>query len=304
MSAYGNAAYGSSAYADSSATANVIQLEGTVVPTPSASADLTKIQAMTGTVTSTLTVTADLDPVLLLSGNMSIDSSASADLTKNILLQGSATSFLTASASLRREKLLTGIVSPTSSMSADLSRVKKLKGTATPHLQLDSPVLQKQKLLKGNVSPTSAVNNPALLALLNSPEIIRPVKAVITNLNRKLSILNIDRYIVMEDHTFKKGDYADPVTLQLKDEEGVVDLTGSQPKLHLQNTDGETVLEENMTIENASEGRVKYEWMEDGSDPIDKAGIYRMEVEVMYADGKQTFPNDGYNNISVEEDIE
>lgn len=304
MSVYGNAAYGSSAYADSTATTNIVQLEGTVVPTPSASADLTKIQAMTGTVTSTLTVTADLDPVLFLSGNTSINSSASADLTKNILLQGSDMFFLTASASLKKNQLMKGTVSSTSLMSADLSRVKRLKGIASPQLQLDNPVLEKQKLLKGNVSPALTVNNAALLALLSSPEITRPVKAVITNLNRKLSILNKDRYIVMEDYTFKKGDYADPVTLQLKDENGVVDLTGSQPKIHLQNTDGETVLEENMTIENASEGKVKYEWAEDGSDPIDNAGIYRMEAEVMYADGKQTFPNDGYNNISVEEDIE
>lgn len=106
----------------------------------------------------------------------------------------------------------------------------------------------------------------------------------------------------------KQGDTSPAIKYQLKDFEGnPVNLTGfNDVEFHLRkegvnavkvndDTDG------NVSVVDASEGKVKYEW-EDGD--TDEAEDHLAEWEVEFSDGaKETFPNRRNIKVKIEDEI-
>lgn len=60
---------------------------------------------------------------------------------------------------------------------------------------------------------------------------------------------------------------------------------------------------DSMTITASDQGKVKYEWADDGSD-TDAPGTFDAEVELTDSDGEiTTFPGDGYVTIQIKEQL-
>lgn len=58
-----------------------------------------------------------------------------------------------------------------------------------------------------------------------------------------------------------------------------------------------------MTVTAPDQGKVKYEWADDGSD-TDTPGTYEGEVEITDGDGEiTTFPGDGYITVQITEQL-
>lgn len=94
-------------------------------------------------------------------------------------------------------------------------------------------------------------------------------------------------------------------TLQ-KPDGSVVDLTGTATKLHVRLSGSTTTVTRAMTIEGLpTAGQVKYAWV--AADwtgfPALIQGEHRMEYEVLGASSRQTFPNAGYDVLSVLTDL-
>lgn len=82
-----------------------------------------------------------------------------------------------------------------------------------------------------------------------------------------------------------------------------VDLTGAGVQFHMKKY-GASSLKINSAaiIDSALTGKVSYQWL-DGD--TDVAGTYYGEMEVTYSDGLvETFPNNGYFTIIINEDLD
>jgi uncharacterized protein YfaS (alpha-2-macroglobulin family) len=76
-----------------------------------------------------------------------------------------------------------------------------------------------------------------------------------------------------------------------------VSLVGASVRLHIKETGGSTLLIKNMTITDATQGLVQYDWVDPDTAV---AGTYNAEIQVTYSDGKiETYPNNGYFTITV-----
>lgn len=118
----------------------------------------------------------------------------------------------------------------------------------------------------------------------------------------QMLITTQDRYMDMDDHTFKKGDLGDPLQATLKDGDGnVIDLSNaSQVNLRLETPDETQQLDAQMTVVNASNGEVEYNWQ--SGDPIETADVYYAEAVIdPGTSSQQTVPNDGKTPIEVED---
>lgn len=109
---------------------------------------------------------------------------------------------------------------------------------------------------------------------------------------------------LLEGHILKAGDNRPTLLMQLLGEENKepMNLDGFDVDFRLKhNKSGEVVVNSPMTIANARNGIVKYEW---SSSDTASAGLYNGEVTADDGDVILTFPNDGYFQIDINELIE
>ncbi len=108
----------------------------------------------------------------------------------------------------------------------------------------------------------------------------------------------------MTDFWWKRHDTAPQMQVQLKDSGGVpVDITGATVKFIMKASAGSTPkVNATADIITAASGIVGYTPL---ATDTDTAGDYSVEWEVTYSSGtKQTFPNPGYNAITVTADLD
>lgn len=97
----------------------------------------------------------------------------------------------------------------------------------------------------------------------------------------------------------KSGDTAPVLEATLEDGSGnPIDLTGASVQFNLrQARAGDLLIDNGMTIADASNGLVRYSWA-DGETDVN--GRYRAEFIVTYGDGSiETFPNSGYHDVVI-----
>lgn len=105
--------------------------------------------------------------------------------------------------------------------------------------------------------------------------------------------------------TIKQFDTSPSIGMNLQTADGTaVDITNAlEVRFHMR-TRGETptvVIDARAQVVDAVEGQVKYDWLRsDTAEP----GRYEAEVEVTYTDGSvETFPNGGYETITIIDDV-
>ena len=102
----------------------------------------------------------------------------------------------------------------------------------------------------------------------------------------------------------KTNDTSPKLTVDLLDASGAaINLLGCTAQFHMKKY-GDTSLKINAEadITNAAGGRVEYTW---ASGDTDSAGTYYGEIEVTYGDlTVETFPNNGYFTIIIQEDLD
>ena len=109
--------------------------------------------------------------------------------------------------------------------------------------------------------------------------------------------------------TIKQGDRRPLFVVVLKDNvgeagEAVVNLTTAGTVFFNMRQTGGTVVKINRglaAITSAAAGQVTYSW---GTADVNTAGNFQAEMEVVWNDGKaETFPNDGYWDVTITDDI-
>lgn len=101
----------------------------------------------------------------------------------------------------------------------------------------------------------------------------------------------------------KVGDTGEPLEGTVKDQDGAVDLSGAVVYLWAKRRDtGDVVITESeMTVTDEANGKVEYTFSED---EIDEAMTLDYEVVARWSDGERTFPDEGFNEIKINTDIE
>jgi uncharacterized protein YfaS (alpha-2-macroglobulin family) len=96
--------------------------------------------------------------------------------------------------------------------------------------------------------------------------------------------------------TIRQNDTSPSLQATLKDFEGTpIPISGATVQFHMKSIDGTLKVDQQMTITDADNGVVQYDWQ---SGDTDTQGSYYVEFEVTYSDGSiETFPNKG--NLSV-----
>lgn len=94
----------------------------------------------------------------------------------------------------------------------------------------------------------------------------------------------------------KQNDTSPSLLANLKDyDNNPVNITGASVMFHMKDISGTLKVDSAMTIVDAVNGIVRYDWV---AGDTDTAGAYYVEFEVTYADSAvETFPNTG--NLSV-----
>ena len=90
----------------------------------------------------------------------------------------------------------------------------------------------------------------------------------------------------------------------LKDPAGAkVDISGATARFHMKKYGASSLKVDALaSVTNGSEGQVSYSW---SASDTDTAGTYYGEIEITYSDSKlETFPNNGYFNIIINEDLD
>jgi len=178
---FGGATYGNSAYGDTGSGSNILQLEAGLVGDLTTDTDLSKNQFIAADLNGSLSVFADIEPVLNIQAGFSADFSNNvADISKNILLTSDLQADLSSTVDIQKVQLLdTGIQTDLNSVQVDLSRVKKLDADLNTDLQLDAEVSKVKRVssdLQGSLESTDA----KLLVLRNAPEVSPPFTVSVT----------------------------------------------------------------------------------------------------------------------------
>ena len=102
----------------------------------------------------------------------------------------------------------------------------------------------------------------------------------------------------------KTNDTSPKMTVDLADGSGAaVSLLGSTARFHMKKYGATSLkIDADADITNAAGGRVEYSW---AVGDTDTAGTYYGEIEVTYGDGTvETFPNNGYFTVIIQEDLD
>lgn len=97
----------------------------------------------------------------------------------------------------------------------------------------------------------------------------------------------------------KQRDTSPALQYTVKDEDGsAIDLSGATVTFYMQDETGTTVIDGgSVTLVDAANGIVKYEWQDGDSD---NAGYFKAEFLVTFGDGtKRTSPDPGWISIVV-----
>ena len=116
--------------------------------------------------------------------------------------------------------------------------------------------------------------------------------------NNRIHIKDKKLYLNMSQ-TYKKDATGQDIEATLLDNENKpVDLTdATEVKIHFMDREGETIEKKPVTIENAEEGEIKYEW--EDNDPIETKGIYQVEIIVTDSSGENHFPSQRNKTFEV-----
>lgn len=101
----------------------------------------------------------------------------------------------------------------------------------------------------------------------------------------------------------KRGDVPPMLTGTCADAEGPVDLSlASEVRLLLRRRGAaEPKVSAAVAVTDGPLGRWLYAW---GPDDLDTAGVFDLEIQATWPDGKRlTFPSHGYNEVIVEGDL-
>jgi hypothetical protein len=110
----------------------------------------------------------------------------------------------------------------------------------------------------------------------------------------------------MANPTFfiKRNDDQPTLDVALRDDKNrPVDVTGASVVFHMRNTADDTtkISGASVTVLAASKGEVRYPWTTTNTNT---AGNFEAEFQVTFSDGGvQTFPNDGYIDVIITEDV-
>jgi len=90
--------------------------------------------------------------------------------------------------------------------------------------------------------------------------------------------------------TIKQNDTSPSIQATLKDASGsAIDLSGANVSFHMKPLSGDIKVDSSMTITDATNGVVRYDWQSTDTDTV---GTYLVEFEVTYSDNSvETFPN-------------
>ena len=110
----------------------------------------------------------------------------------------------------------------------------------------------------------------------------------------------------MANPTFfiKRNDDQPTLDVALRDDKNrPVDVTGASVVFNMRNTADDTtkISGASVTVLAASKGEVRYSWTTTNTNT---AGNFEAEFQVTFSDGGvQTFPNDGYIDVIITEDV-
>jgi hypothetical protein len=98
--------------------------------------------------------------------------------------------------------------------------------------------------------------------------------------------------------TIKQNDTSPSIQVTLEDSAFVaIPLLGASVKIHMKSLDGVIKINGAMTIVDADNGIIQYDWQTGDTDTV---GIYYVEFQVTYSDSSiETFPNSGNEVVSV-----
>lgn len=106
----------------------------------------------------------------------------------------------------------------------------------------------------------------------------------------------------------KQGDQKPEVEVQLLQQSSSggtepVDLSGADVKFYaVDPTTNELLIDgENVTIVDAANGEVRYQWT---SGDVDSYGFWKAEFVATYSDGSLTFPNTGFIDVIINPDAQ
>lgn len=102
--------------------------------------------------------------------------------------------------------------------------------------------------------------------------------------------------------TVKQGDTSPAIEVTLKDLNGdVINLAGASVRFHMSTKGLKALVDEQATLVDAPNGRVKYVW---SPGDTDVAGEHFAEWEITYSDGStETFPSAKYIRVQVLQQI-
>lgn len=98
--------------------------------------------------------------------------------------------------------------------------------------------------------------------------------------------------------SIKQNDTSPSLQATLKDAALTpINLSGATVMFHMKSVDGTVKIDETMTITDAENGVVQYDWQVGDTDTV---GTYYVEFEVTYSDASvETFPNNGNKVVTV-----
>ena len=102
----------------------------------------------------------------------------------------------------------------------------------------------------------------------------------------------------------KKNDTGPKLSLTLQDAAGsAIDVSGATLRFHMKAYGATTLkVDAAATIVDADDGKVEYAWQ---TGDTDTAGTFYGEIEVTYGDSTvETFPNNSYFTIIIQEDLD
>tara|TARA_R110000851_G_scaffold315760_1_gene478422 strand:+ start:1396 stop:1716 length:321 start_codon:yes stop_codon:yes gene_type:complete len=102
--------------------------------------------------------------------------------------------------------------------------------------------------------------------------------------------------------TIKQNDTSPSLGATLKDAQLTpVSLVGATVKLHMNSLDGVAKINQTVTITDAENGVIQYDWQSGDTDTV---GVYYAEFQVTFSGGfVETFPNDGNLTVSIVKEL-